>query len=147
MAVVAGMVLVSTVSLMRGHSLRAGVRRVQAMIYRTRTHAVVERTSTTLFFYVNDRSMALYTDGGTGPRVAKPEFLPAGARFLNNPPVEQKSGPLTGDGLSFSPCGSLDPVAMGAPGNWLVRLTDEQGETVKVLEVVFASGLTGVYDE
>jgi len=154
MAVLASMVTLAMVPLMRGQSLSSAVRVVQAMVYRARTTAIMQRTEVAVIFYVSDGSMHIVADPSVSldDRVARPEFLPAAVRFADDLPVTHVGGAYPAcDRLVFTSSGSLSPAdqpgGMGGLGNWLIRLTDQQGDNVKVAEILFASGLASVYDE
>ena len=158
MVLLASMVTLAMVPLMRGQSLSSAARVVQAMVYRARTTAIMQRTEVAVIFYVSNGSMHVVADPSVSlsDRVARPEFLPAAVRFADPLPVTHVADPdpldcPPCDRLVFTPTGSLSPAAqpngMGGTGNWLIRLTDQQGDNVKVAEILFATGLASIYDE
>ena len=159
MVLLTSIVVMATVPALRGHSLGAGARLVQAMIYEARTYAATQRCNATLYFDSEERSITLFNSPLGVPmfidnRVQEPEFLPRGVVFQvpdDDPLGIVTRGASTQPHMVFAPGGSLDPSpgAMAGVGNWQVRLVREHGDVdqVKVIEVVFASGLVKVRDE
>ncbi len=142
---VAGISAVAVAPLMRGASLRSGARIVQAMIYEGRSYASAHHTKASVLFDVDTGCVSVHetAEPSRDNRIDQPGCLPRGVRFMDNPPVT--GGAVPDYKLVFTSRGSIDPL--GGTGNRKIRLTDERGGTVKVIEVIFASGLVKVYDE
>lgn len=148
----ASLTVIAVAPFLKGRSLSAGARTVQGMIYQARAHAVTQGLSTTVYFDVSNQSVSLgitsdFVRGVFDPRTGEPEHLPAGVRFYDisdsGMVVTDPSQNPVGNRLVFSPRGGLDSLYMMGPGNRFIRLTDEAGSgDVRVIEVVFASGLT-----
>jgi len=167
LVVIGIMVLVTTIVVaaiapfMRGRSLGAATRLAQAMIYQARTYAATHRCPATLYFDSRGRSITLFNSPLGVPtvrdnQVGKPQFLPRGAAFLvdGGDPlrvVRRAGGSDAQPYLVFSPSGSLDPspTGMGGVGNWEVYIGRESGTAheVKVIEIIFASGLVKTREE
>ena len=160
MVLLTSIVVMATVPALRGHSLGAGARLVQAMIYEARTYAATQRCNATLYFDSEERSITLFNSPLGVPkfidnRVQEPEFLPRGVVFKVTSAGQVVRRDMQSDEgrryIVFTPGGMLDPSsgAMEGVGNWQVGLVREHGDVdqVKVIEVVFASGLVKVRDE
>jgi prepilin-type N-terminal cleavage/methylation domain-containing protein len=158
MVLLTSIVVMATIPALRAHSLGAAARQVHAMIYEARTYAATQRCKATLYFDTEERSITLFNSPLGVPtvianRVQEPEFLPRGVAFqVDDDPLQvvrryEDAQPH----MVFAPGGSLDPSpgAMAGVGNWTVRLVRAHGnvDQVKVIEVVFASGLVKVRDE
>ena len=152
MVLIASIAVAAIAPMLRGRTLASGSHAVQAIIYQARTLAVTALTDATIRFQVSDGRMELYATSADAHtldpaaraalRVEEPDFLPAGAQFADDPPVLGGGDPSYY--LEFDPSGSLDT---GTTGVRSIRLSDPNGGNVKVVEVLFASGLTRVYDE
>ena len=153
MVLVASIAVAAIAPMVRGRALDSGAHAVEAMIYQARTHAVTARTDATIRFRKRDGRMELFStlsdaeDGAPAGRVEEPDYLPVGVQFLEfwnlvevGPPAPPGELYL----LVFDPSGSLDPTT---PGLRRIYLSDPNGRNVKVVEVLFASGQTRIYDE
>ena len=154
MLMLASVTLIAVAPFIRGRSSGAAARVVQAAIYQARTYAATQGSNATVYFDPATRSFTLYASTYIHPDNRLDEratFLPPGIRFVVNAagdPVVQASGTLSRRTLVFRPSGSLDPTQMGGlTSNWDVSICDERGENVKRIEVVFASGMTAIYEE
>ena len=146
MVLVASIAVAAIAPMLRGQTMTTGAHAVQAIIYQARSQAVSLRTEATIRFHVTEGRMELYAthaDAATldpvaraDPRVEAPDFLPQGVQFMD----------LDTDGefyyLEFTRSGALR-----TSGIRLIRLSDPNGRNVKIVEVLFATGMTRVYDE
>lgn len=141
MLLVASITVAAFAPFMKGSKLSAAAASVQGLIWQARSHAASSGESATLCFDTAEQSIALYRDPDNfekDNRVRKPYYLPRGVSFFSVP---------ADNILVFSPGGSLNAGRMdGTTGNREIVLTDARGFR-KVIQVIFASGLTQTYDE
>ena len=156
MVLVASMAVISVGPMLRGRALRSAAGSVQALLYQARTYAATHNTYAALCIGVPDGPMELYAYVDFVQDVGDPSkrllvegtktqtYLPTGARFADNPPVQGGSGAR--NTVAFAPTGSLDATQMGM-ANRFIRVTDVRGESTKRIEIVFASGMAQIRDE
>jgi Tfp pilus assembly protein FimT len=164
MALMAAITTVAVVPMMKGGRLRSGSRIVQASLYRARMYAAVNRCSASVWFYpkttaVNGRTVeagAIETFKGLSNtdldlRLQEPAFLPAGVQFYaeNDDVVFDPDEQAVGNVVVFDTTGQVDAdeTNIGTAENPRVRLQGEEEGTYKVIEVVFTTGLTRIYDQ
>jgi prepilin-type N-terminal cleavage/methylation domain-containing protein len=173
MALVAAVTVMAVAPMMRGQSLSTASQTLTSLIYQTRTYAVMEGANVALRLQSDpDQGLSGFLEywdpdlGASGEwvRLEQPEFLPDGVEFVYDPPVTGTPGGPGGSGsgwLVFAPSGGLlrdpypDPYARdpgnppwpGVTGNRYIVLQDTANRNQKVIEIIFASGMTRSYDQ
>lgn len=171
MALMAGITVLAVAPMMEGRRVSSGARIVQAMLYRARMYAAVNRRPASVWFYPGEGKVASY-NGIPDPgdevqkkdrRIQEPGFLPAGVSFRRYTQngwviVDPAENPV-GNMLVFGMTGGVDVPAtnsapwaegsdhLGQAENPRVMLQGEEEGTFKVIEVVFTTGLTRIYDQ
>jgi len=152
MVLVAALATVAVAPMLKGRSLRSAAQTLQALLYQARSYAATYNTQATLYVGTPNGPLEVYAtlaDAEAVPRDPrrrvgeKPVYLPPGTSFESNPPVQAATGAR--HTVVYSPTGSLDVSEMGT-GACQIRITDAQGERVKLVEVSFASGLPHITD-
>lgn len=165
MALMASMTVVAVAPMLKGHSLRSGASVVKGLLQQVRSYAVNRRQPTRIVFEVDEGRMIVEShaieDGwAEAGRVDKPRFLPKGVNFkefddAGGQPVVVTLADAKLDQDPYEPTGVADELEFEAEGylsddnawgNSRIHLVDKGGSRMKVIEVVFSSGLTRTYD-